>query len=209
MENAQGKIVWAQARRGRKGPNDIIFVLPNGKIAFPRGFTPREGEWYDIEVEDRDRYAIARLHRHRPTEYGVCPCGKVVDRRLLNDFAMRWIEMLNKQRIDEIKKMKNFVLGRLDALIDDLEEMIRRLYKMAEPHTASVNMCPGYPTTDSCFADLCTDEECVKLNAIIMYLERLRSELSKRRQGVSRALDYDIIITLTPFGVERIFVPGI
>jgi hypothetical protein len=207
------QIVRAQARRGRKGPDDIILLLPNGKIAFPRGFTPREWEWYDVELlEDRDRYAVVRLHQHSVGESGICvACGRTVDYRKLEAFARQWLgNLLNETRIKKIKETEALVFGYFDTLIGDLDEMIGRLDKMAEPHKGSVNMCPpGYPTVDSCFADLCSDEECLKLEAAIVYLERIREELAERRRGATRALEYDIMITVTPFGIERIFVPGI
>lgn len=213
MESAQKKqIVQAQARRGRKGPDDIILLLPGGKVAFPRGFTPREGEWYDVEVEDRGRYAIAYLHRHSIGESGVCTtCGRVVDSDKIERFARQWLSnLLNEMRIKKIKEMKSGVLRYFDELINDLDNMIKHLDKEAAPHKASVNMCPpGYPTTDSCFGDACVDDQCLRLEAVIVYLERIREKLTERRQRVSRALDYDIIVTITPFGVERIFVPGI
>jgi hypothetical protein len=205
-------VVKAQARRGKRGPNDIILLLPDGKIAFPRGFTPREWEWYDVEIEDRGKYAIARLHQHHPGESGICTvCGKVVDYAKLEGFATRWLgNMLLSDRIKRIKETEALVLGYFDTMISDLDEMIERLDKATEPHRRSVNMCPpGYPTVDSCFADLCADRECVALEAAIVYLERVRDGLKERRWRATRALDYDRIDTVTPFGVERIFVPGI
>jgi hypothetical protein len=205
--------VQAKARRGRKGPNDIIFVLPNGKIAFPRGFTPREGEWYDVEViEDRGKYAFVRLHSHTIGESGICvTCLRVVDAARLKSFADQWLfNMLNHKRIEEIKETKRWVLDKINTLIGDIDEMIERLKKEVQPHLVDVNFCPpGYPTTDGCFGEVCRDEQCVKLENTIVALERIRNELSQKHYAIRRALDYDIIITTTPFGIERIFVPGI
>jgi hypothetical protein len=117
--------------------------------------------------------------------------------------------MLNQQRISEIKKMERFVLGRLDALINDVEKMIERLKKQQEPMlTRLIQICEH--GIDSCFSYECDSPECVKLGNIIWSLERIRDELVERRFAVTRALDYDIIITTTPLSpAERIFVPGI
>jgi len=203
------RVVRAKGIRGRRG--DIILELENGKIAFPKDFTPKEWEWYLVEVEDRGRYALAWLHRHRPTPYGVCPaCGYVVDRRKLEEFGKRWLEnMLNYRRIEEIKKTKRFVLDRLDALIADIDEMIERLEKQQEPMlTRVVKICEH--GIDSCFSYVCDSPECVQLGRVIWSLERIRNELVERRFAVARALDYDIVITTTPLSsAERIFVPGI
>jgi hypothetical protein len=203
-------IVRARGVRGRKG--DVILELENGKIAFPRDFAPREWEWYLVEIiDDRGRYAFVRLHRHRPTHYGVCPsCGYVVDSKKLDEFGRQWISnLLNYQRINEIKEMKRFVFGRLDALISDVDEMIERLKKQQEPMlTRLVQICEH--GIDSCFSYDCDRPECVKLGQIIWSLEKIRNELVERRFAVTRALDYDIIITTTPLSpAERVFVPGI
>jgi hypothetical protein len=203
----------AVTRRGKRG--DVILILENGKIAFPRDrdFKPQEGEWYYVEVvEDRDRYAYVRLHRHRYNSVGICPmCESVVDRDKLRSFAERWLSnMLNDERIKRIKETEKSVYAYFDALIADLDGMIERLDRMAEPHRSRVDMCPpGYGVVDSCFADMCRDRKCVELEAAIVQLERVRNELAKRRHGAIRALDYDIIITVKPTGLGRIFVPGI
>ena len=209
MENTQ--VEHARGIRGKRG--DVILELPSGKIALPRGFTPQEGEWYDVDVvEDRGRYAIVRLHQHNMGESGICvTCGRTVDYNKLRSFAERWLgNMLHSERIKKIKETKTLILKRFDELISDIDEMINRVDKMAAQHRASVNMCPpGYPTTDGCFSDLCVDKECVQLEATIMYLEQTRNTLSERRWGASRALEYDTLVTVTDFGIERIFVPGI
>jgi len=204
------RVVRARGVRGRRG--DIILELENGKIAFPRDFTPREWEWYDVEiVDDRGRYAFVRLHRHKPTQYGVCQvCHAVVDSRKLAEFGRQWISnLINYRRVEEIKKMTRFVLGRLDALISDIDEMIRRLEKQQEPMlTKLVQICEH--GIDSCFSYHCESPECVKLGQIIWSLEKIRNELVERRFAVTRALDYDIVITTTPLSpAERVFVPGI
>jgi hypothetical protein len=207
-------VVRAVAKRGRKG--DVILEITDGymkgKIAFPRGFTPREWEWYYVEVEDKGRYALAYLHRHIENDVGICPaCESVVSYEKLRLFASRWLgNMLNYERINRIKEGEKVVLGYFDALINDIDYMIDRLDKAAEPHRRSENMCPpGYPVVDSCFADLCADKECLKLEAAMVYLERVREELSERRRRAVRALESDILVTVTPLGIERIFVPGI
>ena len=197
----------ARGIRGRKG--DVILELEDGRIALPRGFTPKEWEWYVVEaVEDRGRYVIARLHQHSITEYGVCRvCRGVVDRRKLEEFGKRWLDnLLNYQRIDEIKKMKNFTLSRLDALIADLDEMITRLRKQQEPMlSVPVELCTH--GIDSCVAYWCDTQECVKLGHIIWSLEKMREELVQRRFAITRALGYDTVITTTPLSpAERIFV---
>jgi hypothetical protein len=204
------RVVRARGIRGRKG--DVILELEGGKIGLPRDFTPREWEWYLVEiVDDRGRYAIVRLHKHRPTHYGVCPsCGYVVDSKKLAEFGRQWISnLLNYQRINEIKEMKDFVLGRLDALISDIDEMIKRLEKQQEPMlTRLVKICEH--GIDSCFSYDCDSPECVKLGQIIWSLEKIRNELVERRFAVARALDYDIVITTTSLSpAERVFVPGI
>jgi len=213
------RVLRARGIRGRKG--DIILELEDGRIGLPRDFTPQEWEWYLVEVvDDRGRYAIVRLHRHSPTQYGVCRlCGNVVDSKKLEEFGKRWLSnMLNHQRINKIKETERFVLGRLDALIGDLDEMIERLKKRQEPMlTVPVQICEH--GIDSCFSYWCSTPECVKLGHIIWSLERIRDELTRRRFATSRALDcfatsraldYDIIITTTPLSpAERVFVPGI
>jgi hypothetical protein len=212
--NVVRNVVRAVARRGRKG--DVILVIDDGymkgKIAFPRNFIPREYDWYYVEVEDRGRYAFAYLHRHLENDVGICPaCESVVSYEKLRSFASRWIEnMLNYERIKRIKEGEEVALGYFDALIGDIDGMIERLDKAARPHRRSVNMCPpGYPVVDSCFADLCADQECTQLEAAIVYLERVREELAERRRRAVRALESDRVVTVTPLGVERIFVPGI
>jgi hypothetical protein len=208
--NTQVRVVRAKGIRGKKG--DVILELEYGKIGLPRGFTPREREWYLVEiVDDRDRYAIVRLHEHKPTPYGVCRiCGYVVNSSRLREFGEQWISnLLISQRINEIKRTKHFVLGRIDALISDLDRMIERLKKQQEPMlTRPVQICEY--GIDSCFSYVCDSPECVKLGNIIWSLERIRSELVERRFAVARALEYDIIVTTTPLSpAERIFVPGI
>jgi len=60
------RIEVTRAVRGKKG--DVVLRLPNGKIAFPLDFQPQEGEAYLVEVvEERERYARVRLHRHEYT----------------------------------------------------------------------------------------------------------------------------------------------
>jgi len=57
------KVTYAKAVCGKRG--DIILKLPDGKVAFPLGFTPREGEEYYVEiVEEREKYAKVQLHAH-------------------------------------------------------------------------------------------------------------------------------------------------
>ena len=196
----------ARGARGRKG--DIILELENGKIAFPRGFKPQEWEWYTVEVEDRGRYAIAYLHQHVPTQYGVCQvCRGVVDRRKLEEFGKRWLNnLLNYRRIDEIKRVKDFMLSRLDALIADLDEMISRLKKQQEPMlTTPVELCMH--GVDSCISYWCSTRECAQLGYVIWSLEKIREELVQKRFAMTRALGYDIIVTMTPLSpAERIFV---
>jgi len=212
--NVVRNVVRAVARRGRKG--DVILVIDDGymkgKIAFPRDFTPREWDWYYVEVEDRGRYALAYLHRHVENDVGICPaCESVVSYDKLRSFASKWISnMLNYERIKRIKESEEAVFGYFDALINDIDNMIDRLDKAAKPHRYTENVCPpGYPVVDSCFADLCADKECTQLEAAMAYLERVREELAERRRRAVRALESDRIVTVTPMGIERIFVPGI
>ncbi|RLI32588.1 hypothetical protein DRO51_01485 [Candidatus Bathyarchaeota archaeon] len=47
---------------GKKG--NVISRLPNGKIVLPN-FSPIPGEEYLVEVEEKGRYAVARLHQHK------------------------------------------------------------------------------------------------------------------------------------------------
>ena len=203
-----GRIIMkARGIRGRRG--DVILELEDGRVALPRNFVPKEWEWYTVEVvEDRGRYAIAYLHQHVPTAYGVCRlCGNIVDRKKFEEFGKQWLSnLLNYQRISEIKKMKEFVIGRLDALIEDLNEMISRLKKLQEPMlTVPVELCAH--GIDSCVSYWCSTRECAYLGYIIWSLERIREELVQKRFAVSRALDYDIVITTTPLSPsERVFV---
>jgi len=61
------EVDFAKAVRGKKG--DVVLKLSSGKIAFPLDFQPKEGEEYLVEVvEERERYARVKLHRH---EYAV------------------------------------------------------------------------------------------------------------------------------------------
>ena len=200
------KVVRARGVKGRKG--DIILELEDGRIGLPRGFTPKEWEWYTVEiVDDRGRYAIAYLHQHDPTAYGVCrTCRGIVDTKKFKEFGERWLRsLLNYQRIDEIKKMKNFTLSRLDALIGDLDEMIARLKKLQEPMLVPVQTCEY--GVDSCTSYWCGSPECVRIGHVIWSLERIREELVQRRFALTRALGYDIIVTMTPLSpAERVFV---
>ena len=202
-------IVRARGVRGRRG--DVILELENGKIALPRDFVPREWEWYTVEVEDRGRYAIAYLHQHTTTTYGVCRiCRNIVDTKKFKEFGEQWFRnLLRHQRVSEIKKTKSFIISRLDALIEDLNEMISRLKKLQEPmQTVPVELC-GYGI-DSCVSYWCGTQECAYLGYIIWSLERVREELVQRRFAVARALDHDTVITTTPLSpAERVFVPGI
>jgi len=203
------KVVRAKGIRGRRG--DIILELENGKIALPRGFTPREWEWYFVEIiEDKGKYAIVQLHNHRPTSYGIChACRRIVDEKKFAELANRWLNnMLLIGRLDAIKKDMNFVLGRLDEQISDIENMIKRMNKEYDKKPKTV-MKTCEHSVDSCFAEICSDSECIQIEYVIMSLERLRDELSKRWWGIKRALDADRIITITPLGIERIFVPSI
>lgn len=197
----------AKGIRGRKG--DVILQLENGKIALPRGFTPQEWEWYYVEIlEDRGRYAIVQLHQHIVGESGICVgCGIPRDYEKLKNFAKQWLEnMLNKERVSRIKETKEFVIGRLDALINDLEVMIERLYKKQEPmRTVVTQICDH--GIDSCFSYDCATPECVYIGNIIWSLEKLRDKLIEQRWAIVRALHSDRIETVTPLGIEKIFVP--
>jgi len=199
-------IMRARGIRGRRG--DVILELEDGRVALPRNFVPKEWEWYTVEVvEDRGRYAIAYLHQHVPTAYGVCRlCGNIVDRKKFEEFGKQWLSnLLNYQRISEIKKMKEFVIGRLDALIEDLNEMIARLKKLQEPMQVPVELCAH--GIDSCVAYWCGTQECAYLGYIIWSLEKVREELVQKRFALTRALDYNIVITTTPLSpAERVFV---
>jgi hypothetical protein len=204
------KVVRAKGVMGRKG--DVILELEGGKIALPRDFTPKEREWYLVDVvDDRGRYAVVRLHKHKPAPYGVCPvCGYIIDIRKLEEFGKQWISnMLNYERINKIKETKRFVLGRIDALISDIDKMIERLKKRQEPMmNRLVVLCEH--GIDSCFSYDCDSPECVRIGHVIWSLEMIREQLVERRFAVSRALKYDIIITTTPLSsAERVFVPGI
>ena len=205
--NRTPAVMKARGVRGRRG--DVILELENGKIALPQDFKPQEWEWYLVEVvSDRGRYAIVRLHQHDPTAYGVCrTCRGIVDNRKFKEFGERWLRnLLSHQRIDEIKKVKDFMLSRLDALIADLDEMISRLKKQQEPMLVPVELCAH----SSCVSYWCGTQECVKLGHAIQSLERIREELVQRRFAMTRALGYDIIVTMTPLSpAERVFVPGI
>jgi hypothetical protein len=203
------KVVRAKGIRGRRG--DIILELENGKIALPRGFTPREWEWYFVEIiEDRGKYAFVQLHSHHPTSYGICrACRRIVDEKKFAEFANRWLNnMLLIGRLDAIKKDMNFVLERLDEQIKDLDEMIRRLYKELEKRPKTVmKICEH--SIDSCFTEICGDKKCVEIEYAIIALEKLRDQLNEKWWSIKRALDADRIITITPLGIERIFVPSI
>jgi len=64
MAQTKTQIVWAKAVRGKRG--DIVLRLPSGKIAFSIDFTPQEGKEYTVEVvEERERWAKVKLHKHR------------------------------------------------------------------------------------------------------------------------------------------------
>ena len=199
-------IVRARGMRGRKG--DVILELEDGRIGLPRDFVPREWEWYTVEIfDDRGKYAIVRLHQHVPTQYGVCRvCRSVVDHKKFKEFGERWLRnLLNHQRIDEIKRVKDFMLSRLDALIADLDEMITRLKKQQEPMLTPVELCMH--GVDSCISYWCSTRECAQLGYVIWSLEKIREELVQRRFALTRALGYDIIVTMTPLSpAERIFV---
>ena len=197
----------ARGIRGKKG--DIILELPGGKIGLPRGFTPREWEWYDVEIiEDRGNYAFVRLHHHRPTSYGICKiCGAVVHRQQFEAFATQWLSNMLLNRSKEIEETATLVIERLDVLIEDLEDMIRRLNKqMDQKKHVTIKICEY--AIDSCFSDVCSDEECVQLERTIWSLERIRDELSKKRWAIARTLAADKLITITPSGIRRSFVCG-
>jgi hypothetical protein len=201
------KTVLARGVKGKKG--DIILELPGGKVGLPRGFTPREWEWYDVEIiEDRGNYAFVRLHHHRPTSYGICKiCGAVVHRQQFEAFAAQWLNNMLLKRSKEIEETAALVIKRLDVLIDDLEDMIKRLYKMSEQKKhVVVKICEH--AIDSCFSETCADDECVRLGQIIWSLERIRNELNKKRWAIARTLAADKLITITPDGIRRIFVCG-
>ena len=198
------KVVRAKGIRGRRG--DIILELENGKIALPRGFAPREWEWYLVEIEDRGNYAIAWLHRHRIV-YGICSmCKTIVDKKKFSEFAEKWLNnALKWERINKIRNDIQFEL-RLYEQIKDLDEMIQRLYKELEKRPKTVmKICEH--SIDSCFTEICADKKCVEIEYAIIALEKLRDQLNEKWWNIKRALDADRIITITPLGIEKIFVP--
>ena len=200
------KTVRARGIRGKKG--DTILELPGGKIGLPRGFTPREWEWYDVEIiEDRGNYAFVRLHHHRPTFYGICICGAIINHQQFEEFAVQWLNNLLLKRHEEIRKTAELVIKRLDVLIEDLENMIKRLYKQLEQKKHVVMKVCDH-AIDSCFSEICADEECVQLSRIIWSLEEIRNELNKKRWKIRHSLVADKLITITPDGIRRIFVGG-
>jgi len=193
--------------RGVKGKRGVILELPGGKIGLPRGFTPQEWEWYDVEIiEDRGNYAFVRLHHHRPTFYGICKCGAITDYQKFEAFATQWLNNMLKMH-EEIKKTAELVIKRLDVLIEDFEDMIRRLNKQLDQKKhVTIKICEY--AIDSCFSDVCSDEECVQLERIVWSLERMRNELNKKRWAIAETLAADKLITITPDGIRRIFVCG-
>jgi hypothetical protein len=205
----QTKTVWAEGIRGKKG--DIILRLEDGKIGLPRDFTPREREWHLVEiVEDRQRYAIVRLHRHVESATGMClACRRVVDKNKLEKFVEQWINnMLRKESIKQIQEIKSFVLGRFWELTVELGDMIYRLERERERRMVGEYVCPpGYGVVDSCFVYRCRDRYCEQLSYIIEYLRYIKNEvLEFRYQRARRILEPDKIITVYTLGIETISV---
>jgi hypothetical protein len=202
------QIVYAQGVKGRKG--DVILRLSNGKIVLPRGFTPREGEWYLIEVlEDRGRYAIATLHQHVVGVTGICiTCGRVADKERLEQFVRQWWENMirSKQRLREIGEIKGFLTSRFGDLIVELGDMIYRLEREKEKYTVGEYICPpGYGVIDSCFSYTCRGERCEQLEYLIKYFRHLRDvELERRFERVKQIVEPDAIMTVDNLGIRMV-----
>jgi hypothetical protein len=205
------EIVYAQAVKGRKGPNDIILRLPNGKIALPRGFTPQEGEWYLIEIEDRGNYAIAQLHNHIVGETGIClRCKRVADKSKLEAFVEKWFDNLirDEKRIVEIGITKDFLAKRIGDIEIEIRDMIYRLEQQRKRYIVSEFICePGYPSIDSCFADRCTDKmRCEQLSYMIEYLRYLLNVLEQRYERVKLIAESDAVMTVDTLGIRRVYI---
>ncbi len=202
------KITYAKGIKGKRG--DIILQLNNGKIAFPRGFTPREGEWYLVEVvEDRGRYAFAVLHKHDVGLTGIClKCGRVADKAKLEKFVEQWWKNLirNKERLKEIGEIKGFLTARFGDLIVEIGDMIYRLEREKERHMTSEYICPpGYGVIDSCFSYYCADKHCERLEHIIRYLRYIRDAvLEERFERIKRFTESDHVMTVDNLGIRLV-----
>ncbi len=203
-------IVYAQGIKGRKG--DTILRLGSGKIAFPKDFTPREGEWYLVEIlQEYERYAIVRLHKHVDSGIGICSiCHRVIDKARLETFVEQWISnMLHKEKIKKISQISGFVIGRLGELEIEVRDMLYKLNKELEKYMVSEFICPpGHPVVDSCFADRCIDSKrCEQLNYMIKYLRGILEQLEEKYQRALRStLEPDRVVTIYTLGIETIRV---
>jgi len=111
-------VEYAKAVRGKKG--DVVLRLPSGKIAFPTGFQPKEGEEYLVEVvEERERYAVVRLHKH---EYVVS---------VKPDLDCYYVEV-------RCKKCGQFVYGWNPGLHDDYESRVPEEVKRMVPNLEAI-----------------------------------------------------------------------
>jgi hypothetical protein len=201
---------YAQGIRGKRG--DIILRLSNGKIAFPRGFTPREGEWYLVEIlEERDRYAIVKLHQHTTGETGIClKCGRVADKERLEQFVQQWWRNMirDQQRLSEVGEIKGFLTSRFGDLIVELGDIIYRLEREKEKYTVGEYICPpGYGVIDSCFSYRCRGERCGQLEYLINYFRYLRDVVLERRfERVKQIVESDAIMTVDNLGIRMVYL---
>ena len=141
MEN---EVLELRAFRGRKG--NIIFRLPNGKIALPKGFSPIQGLRYKVEIiTEKERYAFVRLHqctletwfdyewellRNKVTVYrihGCKKCGEIENKELIGDFEIseRGINKALKLGLNEVAKT-------IENRLRELEERMRKMWDFLE-----------------------------------------------------------------------------
>jgi len=201
------QIIYAKGVRGRKG--DVVLELADGRLGLPRGFSPQEQEWYLVEVvEDRQRYAIVRLHQHVDVGIGICKtCGRITNKNRLETFAQQWLgSMLRKERVREVWQIKDFMFRRFWELTVELGDMIYRLERERERRMVGEFVCPpGYPVVDSCFVYRCRDQYCEQLSYIIEYLRHVKDEvLEYRFQRVRQFSEPDRVMTVYTLGIEMV-----
>jgi len=203
-------VTYAKGIRGKKG--DVILQLSDGKIAFPRGFIPREGEWYLVEIlEDRGRYAIVKLHQHVVGDTGIClECGRVANKERLERFAEKWLNNLirDKKRLKEVGETMGFLMGRIGDLVVELGDIIYRLEREKERYTIGEYICPpGYGVIDSCFAYICRGEHCEQLDYLIQYFRHIKDvELERRYERIKLFAQPDAVLTVDTLGIREVFI---
>ena len=137
--------------RGRKG--GVISRLPSGKIVLPaRGFNPLPGEEYAVEIEEKERYAIAHPHKHQ--------FYTVINYEQPNVFVFKQCKCGHWELIDKVEDVDDATLLKLiekykpvnkDELLKSLKRKttLKQEYEQKLQHYLEIfKMIPRPPTPE-------------------------------------------------------------